>query len=298
MKKRTFKAKRLLIAIAYLLVLALICALIAYFTGYEIYRDISYGDTEANVMDIYLPKDAYERESNGCVLFIHGGSWSGGDKSEEEARCRLLAAHGYVAVTMNYTLCGESEDYDVFTVLDEIDAALSRIQSFAIEQGISIDKVATSGYSAGAHLSMLYSYSRANESVMDLRFTANMAGPADISPEIWDTYRTARIASILSGSEITEEMVLSGEVDELLAKISPVTYVNEETIPSIIIHGGRDTTVPPGNAESLLNKFNEFSVTHKYLYLEDSDHMLIHNPIGHLGYYGDLIEYCHIYFGD
>ena len=71
-------------SIVLIVVLVMLSAVaIKFFTGYKVYRNVNYGDSEYKVMDVYIPKRAKKRENNGCVLFIHGGSWSGGDKAEE-----------------------------------------------------------------------------------------------------------------------------------------------------------------------------------------------------------------------
>lgn len=286
------------ILLGVVLLLVIVGALLHYFLGYEVHQNVKYGEKDANVMNIYIPREAYNRESNGCVLFIHGGSWSGGDKAEETARCRLLASRGYITATMNYTLWSEeiADTYSVFDVLDEIDAALSTIQSFAAERGIVIDKAATAGYSAGAHLSMLYSFSRADTAPMEIVFTANMAGPANISPAVWGEDMTIRVARRLTGMELTPELLDTKEATELLASISPVSYIDQNTPPSIIMHGGKDPVVPFANADSLITKFIENAVPYDFIYLKDSDHALWQNPLKHVTYCKTILAYCEQYF--
>ena len=296
MKRTFFKAAIRIFAFAALIALGLL--IFEYFTGYEIHRDVRYGDGDMNVMDIFIPKDAYERGESGCVMFIHGGSWSGGDKAEEAARCRLLASRGYIAVTVNYTLWSEdnADEYNVSLVLNELDLALETVKDFAAERGIIIERAATSGYSAGAHLSMLYSFSRGAEAPMEIVFTSNMAGPADISPEVWGEDMTVRVAKRLTGIDIAPEALKSGEYDTLLDSVSPVTFIDANTPPTIVMHGGKDKTVPVENAESLINKLEEYSVLHDYVYLKNSDHSLMQNPLKHFTYYGTLLDYCERYF--
>ena len=293
--KKICKIFRLLIIILLILISITTFKLLS---GYEIYHNVKYGTKDINVMDIYLPDRALSNKENGCVLFIHGGSWSGGDKKEEDIRCRLIASHGYVAASINYTLRNEKNvnEYSVFNVLDEIELSLLKVKDFSLEKGINITKFATSGYSAGAHLSMLYSFSRIDTSPLDIVFTSNMAGPSDISSDVWGEELTNRIAFLLTGKDITNKNITSEEVDMILSSISPVSYINENTPPSIIIHGGKDTTVPPENADSLISKFTEYSIPYDYIYLEDSDHMLIQNPIKHLNYMKTLLNYCKKYF--
>lgn len=288
----------LLACIVFLTGLAL-ASLISFFTGYEVYRDVSYGDKPCEIMDVYIPKQAYGKQHNGCVLFIHGGSWSGGDKQEEELRCRSVANNGYIAASINYTLYSDEtkDKYNVGIVLDEIDMALECIKVFTAEKGISVNMAATSGYSAGAHLSMLYSFSRASTAPLDIKFTANMAGPADISPEIWGDELSITVGERLSGAKITETMLREGKAEEILKSISPVTYVNSDTPPSIFVYGGSDTTVSYKNGESLKAKFDTAEVAYEYIFLPKADHSLLRNPIKRISYPIYLINYCDKYFG-
>ena len=290
--KKTFAAILVLIPFLLLGFLAL-----DFFLGYEIYYDVEYGELECEVMDVFIPREAYKRKTNGCVLLIHGGSWSGGDKSEEKLMCRYLASRGYIAATMNYSLYSpDNESYNVSIVMDEIDSALQKLFAFAAEKGIIVDKVATSGYSAGAHLSMLYSFSRGDSAPVDIKFTANMAGPAEITPELWGDARAIRIAEMLSGEEISEEMINSGEAEKILESISPASYVNSNTPPSIFAYGGKDTLVIPENGEALKNRFDEAGVKYDYVFFPHSDHALIHNFGKRIVYAGIVIDYCREYF--
>ena len=295
--RKTVKLLSMLLLVA--LFISIVGGLVIFFGTYTLYRDVSYGEKEANVMDIYIPNKAYRRESNGVILFIHGGSWSGGDKSEETIRCRMLASQGYIVANVNYTLWSEqtASTYHVSQVLDELDAALLRVQSFALERGITVDKAAPVGYSAGAHLAMLYAYSRAETAPVDIAFVASMAGPAIVSPAVWGEDMAIRVTRRLTGVEISPEMLRSGEADELLASISPTSFIGENTPPTLLMQGEKDTVVPPANADALVEKFTAFGIPFDDIRLENSDHSLLQNPIKHLKFYGMLFEYCERYFG-
>ena len=268
-----------------------------FLTGYDVHRDVSYGADPCEVMDVYIPKDAYGKGEVGCVLFIHGGSWSGGDKKEEELRCRYVVNNGFIAVSMNYTLYSDEKKgvYNVGIVLDEIDLALARVKNFTSQLGINVTKAATAGYSAGAHLSMLYSFSRGKDAPVEIVFTANMAGPADIRPSVWGDELSITIGERLSGEEISLEDLHSGKADEILCSISPVTYVNYDTPPSIFMYGGADTTVSKENGESLKRCFQEAGVKYDYVFLPEANHALIHNPKARLSYPALLVNYCKEY---
>ena len=292
--------KTLLIALLMLTIILTASAgifAIFFFSGYEVFRDVSYGAEENNTMDIYIPNSAYETGACGCVLFIHGGSWAGGDKSEEALRSRMVANSGYIAATMNYTLF-TAENADKFSaevVLDEIDAALEKISVFARERGVTVTKAATAGYSAGAHLSMLYSYSRNESAPLEIVFTANMAGPADFSEQIWGE-RAEIIGERLVGKAFTNEALSKEEKTTLLASVAPVSFISSDTPPSLFAYGGRDTTVSEENGKSVKEKFDEAGVSYDYILFPASNHALISNPLKRIEYDLALLDYCERYF--
>ena len=262
--------------------------------GYEVYRDVAYGELECETMDIYIPSKVKKNTdtAHGAVLFIHGGSWSGGDKREEEIRARYLASRGYITATMNYSLHSDEDDtYTVWGVLNEIDSALEKIVDFAKEMSITVDRAATSGYSAGAHLSMLYAFSRADTSPVKVLFSANLAGPADIAPEIWGEDLAIRIGEMLSGKELSKDTA-SPETRIVLESISPVTYVNSDTPPTLFVYGGKDTTVSARNGDSLVSALEASGVEYKYIFMPNSDHSLLQDVFKHLEYMLTLKTWC------
>lgn len=287
-------------AVAMALVLIILSSVILalFMTGYEIYKDVRYGSAENCVMDIYVPKKAYQRKLNGCVLFIHGGGWTGGDKSEEDLRCRNVANNGYIAINVNYTLYNEENKdcYTVNLVLNEIDSALGFAKDFCKSLGVTLTMAATSGYSAGGHLSMLYSYSRNENAPLEIKFTASMAGPADISIDVWGKGTAITIARMLSGVLVTDEDIDSGRANEIFNSISPVYYVDERSPHSLFIYGGNDTLVTPKNAEALVNKFNTVGASYDYFYLPRATHALERNLNLRLAYSKRLIDCCDEYF--
>jgi acetyl esterase/lipase len=68
----------------------------------ETLLDVSYGSDPMQKMDVYLP---INRTSNtNVIIFIHGGSFIGGDKSEFNSQAKYLAARGYAVLNVNYRL--------------------------------------------------------------------------------------------------------------------------------------------------------------------------------------------------
>lgn len=268
---------------------------------YRTYFNVSYGEGESNVMDIYVPYSALKRDNNGVMLYIHGGSWTGGDKLERLGDCSRLARNGYIAATMNYTLRTEENGFSALQMVDEIKAAVQKLKEFSDKHKLNITKLATSGYSAGAHLSALYAYSKADESPIEIVFTANRVGPSDISPESWDVAydegMAYDLASSLSGIKITEEMIADGRAREIISMISPAHYINEKSVPTLVGYGGKDTTVPIGNADAVKAALEKSGIDYTFVFYPNSSHMLFEDYESAHIYDSALNVYLYKYFG-
>lgn len=289
--------------------LSVVMALIAYVSGffsflfpmtedYNLHSDVRYGNEPREVMDIYVPDIAYKRPENGCILFIHGGSWSNGDKREMASRCIEMAERGYITATMNYTLYSKdnADSFTVDTMLDEIGMALKKLKSFSAQKKLNITKAALSGFSSGGHISLLYSYTRVKESPIRLVFTANMVSPSDLSYNVWGELSPV-IVSGLTGKNVTLNMVKSGKADKLIASVSPVTYVSSSCIPSLFAYGGKDPVVSVKNYHSMKNAFAKTTARADFFLYPNSIHTLLNDPDVHQKYFSKLLEYCKTYFG-
>ena len=58
-------------------------------------------------LDVFYPK-AKRRATYPAVLFIHGGGWRSGDRSQHVPMAQQLAARGYVTATVEYRLSTEA----------------------------------------------------------------------------------------------------------------------------------------------------------------------------------------------
>jgi len=146
-----------------------------------------YEKNERNTYSLYIPYSATQRksENNNIILFVHGGSWIGGDKESLDPFCRIYAQMGYITATLGYTLLnGNYKDYNIFRQLDEITACIQSIIAKLKEQNFDENKleIAIAGYSAGAHLTLLYSYLMKNSPV-PIKFAVNICGPVSLEPK-------------------------------------------------------------------------------------------------------------------
>ena len=273
--------------------------------AYNKYADIAYGAGKYEVMDIYVPSSAEKRDYNGAFLFLHGGSWTSGDKADLENSGYLsLLDDGYILVFMNYTLYNTATDFGkvtAFTLRDEVGTAIAKLKEFSDEKGLNITKLCTSGVSAGGHISLLYTYTQAKSSPIEIVFTANRVAPADFSLENWSSVYgdvfTAGLLSELVGQVVSVEQMKNGEADELIASVSPARLLNSDCVPSIAGYGLQDTVVPTGNASAMKKALEESGIEYTYIEYPNSNHLLQQDADSTAKYDKAVKDYALRYFG-
>ena len=124
------------------------------------YQDVRCGDAERNVIDVALPAapdgDASVDPATPLVIHLHGGGFTGGDKSglweaDEVAPVAELLDQGVAVASMNYTLLEEVDPDGVLTPLMDAARCLQFMRYHGPATfGIDPDQVALRGGSAGA----------------------------------------------------------------------------------------------------------------------------------------------------
>lgn len=261
------------------------------------YYDLAYGTHERQVLDLAIPKE--NDGEIGLVLFIHGGAWIAGDKDSYKNGVKSASeTYGFAGASINYRYMSDEIDFN--DILDDIDAALACIKEKGAENGVNINKVLLTGDSAGGHLSLLYAYSRAETAPITPAAVVSNSGPADLFDENF------YINNALGGPDVIADLFSKGcgqkftydqkaSAEEALLKASPVYYVNENTVPTVINHGMKDSIVPFSNAQALDAKLTEYGVTHYFNAYPNSDHDLGADKENKDIASSLLIEYCQKY---
>lgn len=241
-----------------------------------VYTDVAYGTHSRQVMDVCFP-DSYE-ESMGVVLYLHGGGWVSGDKSTFSSKAQAISKKvNCIGVTMNYRYASES--VHCLDLLSDIDQALAKVKSMAETRGIKCTKVMLAGYSAGAHLAMLYAYAKKNTAPIRPAAVVSYSGPTDLSSKALvekSDYASAatmrQILTYLTGVKITKENFEKNQ--KVLFTYSPLKYASATSVPTIIVQGKLDTIVPVADVRTFVKTIKEKGVEYRYFELPNSPHNL------------------------
>lgn len=248
----------------------------------KVYKDISYGEGEANKLDIYVPADS-GKKSYGLVVYLHAGGFTSGDKSGDAGMLSWLCSKGYVAAGINYTLRTDENDKSIYSQSMEIRAAMPKVIEEAEKLGYPIDKMAISGGSAGGTLAMLYAYRDCGDAPVPVRLMFEMVGPSSFYRRDWGSYgldqdtaasreAAAGLFSVMLGSRIEEGILDTPEYDEIIKPISAFMWVDENSVPSVLCYGAHDTVQPYRGAAHLENALKENGVDYKLFVGEHSGH--------------------------
>ena len=189
--------------------------------------------------DVYTP-DA----SNGAgVLMIHGGGWRRGDRSMMVGQVEQLVARGFTCVACEYRLTPESPWP---AQIHDVKAALRWFRANAESLGVAADKIAVSGNSAGAHLSLLIAGSPGKAEFEGDGGTPGVATHVAACVAVYPPTIFFVGEDRPSGGTPARALLVDDENNEIAAKeASPIEYVHAEFPPTFMLHGTADKVVPP-----------------------------------------------------
>lgn len=264
------------------------------------FTDVEYGNKPHNTYDIFLPNDAAKNDNTALILYIHGGSWMGGAKSDHHGDCYTWVQKGYATATMNYSLLNE-ENISLLTMQNEIDACVRHIVDFASEKGIHIRQMAISGSSAGGHLAMMYAYGHSHP--LPLRFAAIKVGPVDFRILFpYDENAKPEDVENLVFSCTGKRMDVSGcskqYLDSIKLQASPICYISDSTaVPAIFAYGEKDWLIKPQHYHTLKAAYDSLGKPYDLIVFPNSGHALMNDKVCSDQYDRKVGEYCKKYFG-
>lgn len=267
---------------------AIIMAIVSIISGFgvqltresEILYDVEYGKYTRQTLDVIFPAE-FEKDQ-GVILFIHGGGWISGSKSGFTSKAITFGEkYNCITASMNYRYT--SDKVDCADMLSDISKALGKIKSLAKTRGINANKVMLVGYSAGAHLALLYSYTQADKAPIKPAAVVSYSGPTDLTGEkfvernaLVDADSMMSILSKLIGEKVTESNF--NKKKSKILSISPVSYVSPFCVPTLVVQGKKDGAVPVADTRTFVNKLEAMGATYEYFELKHSGHRLSDDP--------------------
>jgi acetyl esterase/lipase len=207
-------------------------------TAIKLTRSIAYAERLRHRLDICGPAGAVAAP---VVVFFYGGAWRSGNKALYRYVAKALARRGYVAVVPDYRIYPEAR-YPGF--LEDGAQVVRWVKDNVGRFGGSPNKIFLMGHSAGAHIAAMLSIDgRWLHQVglvpgHDIVGLIGLAGPYDYMP-----LRDATLKVIFGGADRPETQ--------------PIFHVAAGAPPALLLTGGRDRLVKPGNSTRLAARLIE-----------------------------------------
>ena len=225
--------------------------------------DQAYGTNTRQKLDVYLPAGR-SQTSTPLLVYIHGGAWIDGDKSEflqfKPVLENLFPEYAFVSV--NYRLYDfitgnnkfPAQEADIISVFEFINENLA-------DWNIS-DRIIISGASAGGHLALQHAY---RNDFSNIEAVVAFFPPTELKElHAFNTITALGLESILGGKP--------DQIPQAYLDSSPVTHLDPNDPPTIFFHGDIDTVVPISQSELLEENLNLNGINHQFTRVPNQGH--------------------------
>jgi acetyl esterase/lipase len=241
---------------------------------------IPYTDTgnPRHRLDVYLPKKPMSARLP-VIVFIHGGGWMQGDKSDGARWLMPFVRTGrYAGIAAEYRLSGEA----IWPAqIHDCKAAIRWVRANSAKYGLNADRIGVWGRSAGGHLALMLGVSGG---VPELE--------GDIGPHRGVSSKVTAVANFFGVSELLAMIGQPSDIDrtkpdvpeakliggplldnpEKAKAASPITYVTRNDPPALTVHGNADRIVPYDQGVRIDAALHKARVTSYFVTVEEAGH--------------------------
>lgn len=255
---------------------------------YSLLRGLTMKDIEMSVPDesivyanhdgqdlsisIYKPKEKSE-ELQPVYVYMHGGGWCSSNADTNSNMHRQMADAGFVAFSINYRLCtaGSMDNPTWDKAIYDCAEGMNWIKEHAAEYGGDASRIFLAGESAGGNLVLHYAGMTSEGKldapvpdavlamypVVDLQWTSDYGHYLGVA--------TPGICEAYIGGELSD-------YPDRVKFVSPLTYMNEDLPPILILHGTKDTLVSIEGSEEYKKEADAIGADVSLIELPFSNH--------------------------
>ncbi len=237
--------------------------------NFDTHTDIGYAAHGSALLDLLVPRNV--AAPLPLVIWIHGGGWQSGDKTNR-AQAQRLVCRGYALASINYRL----SDTAIFPAqIHDVKAAIRFLRANAAVYGLDPARIAVFGSSAGGHLAALAGTGDGTAVLEDL----GMGNPQASSrvQAVVDWYGPTRLtdmdaqllaqgcpagsashgAADSAESRLLGCTVASNDCADEAQRADPAQYADSSDPPHLLLHGTDDCTVPAAQSALLAQSLSD-----------------------------------------
>lgn len=222
-------------------------------------------------ISIYKPEQENLKELRPIYVYVHGGGWSNGNSESNANYHQMMREEGYVSFSINYRLA--TDDRPTWDKqIEDVNDAMKWIYKNAKIYGGDPERIFLSGESAGGNLALVYG-GRVSEGSLD----GPMPKALTVMYPAIDLQWTSENARFMTPSNIPGfvETYIGGNLydyPDRVKAINPLTFINENLPPVLIIHGQKDTMVTINDSREYISDLERLGVRNQLAEIPFSNH--------------------------
>jgi acetyl esterase/lipase len=225
--------------------------------GFTVERGIPYEDGERHQLDIYQP--VHPLPGNPVIVFFYGGEWKYGERQDYGFVAEPLADAGVTVVVPDYRLYPPTA-FPGF--IEDGAVSVAWVRDHISQHGGNPKSLFVMGHSAGAYIAAMLAVNPAYLGKVgmkpgDLSGFIGVSGPYNFLPITWP------------------ELKPIFEVVPDLGVTQPISFVDGQNPPALLLVGADDTTVNPDQ--------NTTAFWGRILEKGGSARRIIYPGVGHIG---------------
>ena len=218
----------------------------------RIYPDLAYVENGSSrqKLDLYLPVPM-PKETLPVIVYFHGGGWQKGSKADGRKFAFRMVAQGYAVACVDYRL---TSDAAYPAQIEDSRTAIRWLRAHSTRYRFDSRHFGGMGVSAGGYLVVMLGAANSarffdtGENLGEssaLQAACDFFGPTDLLQlyETADEHQTPQaeeVAKFFGGDPRMRK-------DQVRAA-NPITYLDGEVPPFLLIHGTNDTVVAPDHS--------------------------------------------------
>jgi acetyl esterase/lipase len=238
-------------------------------------------------LDIYLPE--IEKSTYPAVIEIYGSAWFGNNlKGTDIATLgKALLDAGFAVVMPNHR---SSSDAKFPAQIQDIKAVVRFVRANAEKYQIDTSFIGITGYSSGGHLAALagtsggirqYTVGSVTEDIdgyigPDANYRSSIDAVVDwFGPTDFLVMDSCGSQLVHNASNSPESSLIGGPIQDNKDKCelaNPITYVDANDPPFLILHGDADPLVPHCESDLLFSALQKANVTSQFVLVPNGQH--------------------------
>lgn len=236
-------------------------------------RDVPYTDpkNERQTLDVFSPN---EGKNHPVVVWIHGGGWQAGDKTDVQKKPQAFTDKGFVFISINYRLL--PNNVTIKQMAGDVAKAIRWSHDHAKDYGGDPNTIFVMGHSAGAQLAALVCTDERYLKAEGL----SLALIKGCVPVDGDTYDVPMQVQTVEKKRADFFKKSFGDV-ESQKDLSAVTHVAKgKDIPPFLILHVAEHPETKGQSQRLVTALREAGVAAKAFPAEGKNHNTLNSDLG------------------